>query len=913
MSQDESVTPRACQTPPRTSNAAPPFRKIIGEEPVTPATTVLQPDSTTVRQQASVNGAQSTVIQSENKPPYDHANEACDSRDHSTAHTALTGEAVAAARAVPINVHIPPGQSISKGTCSSDEWNCMSIPEEWAPVPTVVVTVTPGITDDQLVSFLIRHLPDSAFKIKSVHVDTPTQDGGAMGIIRLKLMRTVLDAEQTAHSDSNLSMPIADVRSIAAHAVGILNGASFSDDLETVCATAENVQVCMCLANLPNALRSASALTSALQPFGPLERVCLISNPADEMKGYAIIEFTLPSQARKAYEQLTSASLVVQSSFHPSTQLGPPDDSMHDLLLSSSVLVSWSNARHVSECFSTALFLTHVPDSYLVLDDQLSNTLADAAQCTPDDIVEILGHGAISESLSTAGRMGAKDVRCGRMWGYVRFKRADHCDAAFRKLQERAERGEDALRVVFAPPDYMVQHSATCGNAAPAKPAVGIKGPGFAPGHDRSSIQRSFRALAKASKSAAWAAAHAAQSQNGTDGTQPDVDQVASLASTDQFNTTVAPQLKDGKTGQDGSMLQSMQGATKRCKPGKGRSSVNTGSSCKSSRNTKRSHRADQFANCRPPGVPQHHTLQHMPANGFRNEVGARPFPWSFLHFQPQMYPTGAPHVRPMMASVPGVHAVPRHSAMMPTTQQQPHRNHPIIHQAPRPPLSHSGSHPIRAPWIQPPAAPVPAENLARPLQVAPQASNGLHSLPCQVPQLTQQLPTIHQFHMDQHSHVQRAQAMQRVSRPLAHHHQAQQVSPQQRAVLQRVTSQPPSCPEVTPSTSQNTGAAAQTIHHVVPQSCPNAQLSHAERTYQPQPAQYGCTVQNTSNVSHQNLQEHYSASYRAEVLQSSEVPQIGHKQDYQEVASVYPKMYGYNCAPQQGQLYRGVYGGFGS
>lgn len=57
-------------------------------------------------------------------------------------------------------------------------------------------------------------------------------------------------------------------------------------------------------------LQSVSAMTSALQPYGPLERVCMISNPNNEVKGYAIVEFTLPSQAQIAYDKIRSCSMV---------------------------------------------------------------------------------------------------------------------------------------------------------------------------------------------------------------------------------------------------------------------------------------------------------------------------------------------------------------------------------------------------------------------------------------------------------------------------------------------------------------------------------------------------------------------------------------------------------------------------
>lgn len=89
MSHDESVTPRACQTPTRGDHGAPPYRKIFGEEPVTPATTTLQPETSTVLQQGSVNGAQSTVIQSGTVDGHNH--DFCDSREQSTAHTLPVG------------------------------------------------------------------------------------------------------------------------------------------------------------------------------------------------------------------------------------------------------------------------------------------------------------------------------------------------------------------------------------------------------------------------------------------------------------------------------------------------------------------------------------------------------------------------------------------------------------------------------------------------------------------------------------------------------------------------------------------------------------------------------------------------------------------------------------------------------
>lgn len=58
---------------------------------MTPATTVLQPESTTVRQQTSLTGAQSTVIQSAYKPLEAGKHEVSDSREDSTAHTQQLG------------------------------------------------------------------------------------------------------------------------------------------------------------------------------------------------------------------------------------------------------------------------------------------------------------------------------------------------------------------------------------------------------------------------------------------------------------------------------------------------------------------------------------------------------------------------------------------------------------------------------------------------------------------------------------------------------------------------------------------------------------------------------------------------------------------------------------------------------
>lgn len=73
---------------------------------------------------------------------------------------------------------------------------------------------------------------------------------------------------------------------------------------------------------------------------------------------------------------------------------------------------------------------------------------------------------------------------CGWPWGCVCFKRADDCDAAFRKLESRAQNGEDVVRVLFAPPDYVTPHARESSKSCTATAPFGITGPGYAPGFE---------------------------------------------------------------------------------------------------------------------------------------------------------------------------------------------------------------------------------------------------------------------------------------------------------------------------------------------------------------------------------------------------------------------------------------------
>lgn len=86
MSHEEPGTPKARQALLHADLGAPPFKYVVGEEPVTPATTVLQPSETTARNQTSFNGASSTATRSEAK---NHV--ALASREQSTAHTQQWG------------------------------------------------------------------------------------------------------------------------------------------------------------------------------------------------------------------------------------------------------------------------------------------------------------------------------------------------------------------------------------------------------------------------------------------------------------------------------------------------------------------------------------------------------------------------------------------------------------------------------------------------------------------------------------------------------------------------------------------------------------------------------------------------------------------------------------------------------
>lgn len=55
---------------------------------------------------------------------------------------------------------------------------------------------------------------------------------------------------------------------------------------------------------------STDRLKLALQSYGTLERLCIIRNPHGATKGYAIVEFSLPSQAKNAYNSIMHDSMV---------------------------------------------------------------------------------------------------------------------------------------------------------------------------------------------------------------------------------------------------------------------------------------------------------------------------------------------------------------------------------------------------------------------------------------------------------------------------------------------------------------------------------------------------------------------------------------------------------------------------
>ena len=58
------------------------------------------------------------------------------------------------------------------------------------------------------------------------------------------------------------------------------------------------------IANLPTELDSDAKLTAALSKFGHVIRAAIITNPAGAPKGFAIVEFALPSAAAAALAAL---------------------------------------------------------------------------------------------------------------------------------------------------------------------------------------------------------------------------------------------------------------------------------------------------------------------------------------------------------------------------------------------------------------------------------------------------------------------------------------------------------------------------------------------------------------------------------------------------------------------------------
>lgn len=299
----------------------------------------------------------------------------------------------------------------------------------------------------------------------------------------------------------------------------------------------------------------------------------------------------------------------------------------------------------------------------MVLDDQLSNTLADAAQCTPDDISDIFTHKAVSDSLSSAGCVDTRDARCGRSWGCVRFIRADHCDAAFRKLHERADKGEDVVRVIFAPPDFMAWHSAACKAPVQATTGFGITGPGFAPGCNQEAIQQRFKLPLKPHKSEAGRSTPAANglpNEQSIDSVEiQEVDKVASSVCIDlQCGSTSMPTSTNRKSSLGNSAQKRSQAPPGRSKLSKGRQPARIGNVGKSCRHGKRSQRGGNLPRPRLPKPPQHHAMPYGPLDTLGNLADAPTLPSGFHPVQSQFFPPSAPHVRSIIAADQGVHAL---------------------------------------------------------------------------------------------------------------------------------------------------------------------------------------------------------------------------------------------------------------
>lgn len=313
--------------------------------------------------------------------------------------------------------------------------------------------------------------------------------------------------------------------------------------------------------------------------------------------------------------------------------------------LPGSLLVAWSQAARVSEYFSKALFLTHVPKAYLVLDDQLKNTLSDAAQCNPDDVCHVWKHEDVSKSLSA---QLTDDPRCGKPWGCVRFSRADHCDTAFRKLKERAAKGDDVVRVVFAPPDFMSSQAVEHINATSSLPDFGIKGPGYAPGYDPASRRKYLKSQGKLIRpQSSWNIRIIlyvlTDAWNCSDGH-------CGSAASEPVKEAGKRQEIAGKQGE-----VATQGSMPACsKAGKGRASASTANPSKSSKIQKRSQWGSRMPKPRPPGLPPNRPVQFH-SSGFNpmllNVHGHRS---DIVSMHPPIYPPAHPPVRPMMPVRPG-------------------------------------------------------------------------------------------------------------------------------------------------------------------------------------------------------------------------------------------------------------------
>jgi hypothetical protein len=249
--------------------------------------------------------------------------------------------------------------AVAEATTTPDEWQNMAIPENWKPVPCLEVQAPQGTTETELRGAIVKPLKDAGLTLTSIHfeplpsaakrrvacvrmappelpwkVDVEslpiTQSGkrnnasGSVLGVADKALQAIAAAKVTvcgerlfmhagfrmcaAHSiicflPSLLSMSKDEVQRHLVRRGGTSLFSSASYALRAVVPACHARVLCrsvLSINSLPEEWEGESALRSAMDAYGTVMRVAIITNPKGVSKHLGIVEFALPSQAARA-------------------------------------------------------------------------------------------------------------------------------------------------------------------------------------------------------------------------------------------------------------------------------------------------------------------------------------------------------------------------------------------------------------------------------------------------------------------------------------------------------------------------------------------------------------------------------------------------------------------------------------